>query len=234
MIWGFEKYTELWSLVQGYLQYHEHIAHDVAKALPVELYRGLICKTFVEDPLSLSFPPLVDAAWHGAILNTREYAQFCLEEFGQVLQHRTSTVEDSLAEKNKRVDQTVAIYISLFRCSPPASLWKREEPRPRRQPKRACKRKRIEKTLVSKRKQYRPQTFQLFFKKLDGTTVSLKVTEQMTLSTAVKILLSRKLIVTDDVRLIYAGRVLEFEQTCGKAGLKPDNTIHVVHRLRGC
>lgn len=103
---------------------------DRVAALAEECMRALYCKvaTF-EDPLSLSLPPKLDAVWHALILETKEYRRVC-RALGADVEHTTAGADDSVAEKNARVDQTVRHYQVLFNAAPDDWCWERECERP--------------------------------------------------------------------------------------------------------
>ena len=122
----FGEFGALWQAVRGALE-HQWEAPESARRLCRELYRGLVCKSTVAEPLDLSVPPRVDHAWHLAILETQLYREMCQAAFGRFLEHTTTTSADPVAQKNARVDATVAIYAKLFGEEPPADLWEREQ-----------------------------------------------------------------------------------------------------------
>ena len=106
---------------------NHNIGLSNAVRLCVELFRGLVCKSEIEESLEMSLPPLVDLAWHQAILNTRLYREMCESVFGRFLEHTTETSKDSVEVKNARVRKTEVMYEKLFGEKVPEDLWKKEE-----------------------------------------------------------------------------------------------------------
>lgn len=91
-----------------------HITH--------ELYNALVCKAVSIDDLALSLPPRLDMCWHQFILETKPYEEFCNQVCGRFLHHSSTTVNDSVAQKQNRVDQTIAVYKTVFRRDPTTSV----------------------------------------------------------------------------------------------------------------
>ena len=194
-----------------------------ASRLCVELFRGLVCKSYVHDTMRFSLPPKVDLGWHGAILNTKLYRELCDRLFNRFLDHTTATVQDSVDEKNTRVDLTLQMYLTVFGENPPADLWEREE-----------------QEAESKAKKLKTETgFETqdltIFVKMDGLTSMMQLSPDMLIS-GLKSLLSVTLFHApyEDQRLIYARRNLSDEQTIKSAGISNESTLYLVLQQRGC
>ena len=116
-------YPELFREVKRQTMRQLALGDETSLILCSELCRALSCKASHPDPMSLSLPPLLDHAWHVPILNTKEYARFCQENFGQFLDHTTVTDEDSGEEKQERIDALRKLYQTTYGREPNPSLW---------------------------------------------------------------------------------------------------------------
>jgi hypothetical protein len=118
-----KEHAELFDEVERYLISN---AGECDSTLIREVTRGLTCKPRSKDPIRLSLPPGIDAAWHVAMLNTVACRRFCMVDFEKVFEHTTVTEAESVEEKNTRVDNTVSVYHLQFGEDPPEDLWERE------------------------------------------------------------------------------------------------------------
>lgn len=123
----FFEHASLWSAVATVLSNDYYFDYAAALRVTVECHLALKCKASVDDPMSLSLPPIIDQAWHFAILNTALYRQYCEQALGgKFLDHTTVTVNDDVAVKNERVAATILKYVDLFHRKPPVDLWQLE------------------------------------------------------------------------------------------------------------
>ena len=125
----FHTFDALWHEVARVLTTNYFVPADQARRLCVELFRGLVCKSLVSTTTQLSLPPLIDLAWHQAILNTVLYRQLCEMMFMRPMDHTTVTDQDTVEAKNNRVSATETLYRQVFEEDPPSDLWKREDDR---------------------------------------------------------------------------------------------------------
>lgn len=124
----YHRFDSLWEEVVLQLMANDNVSSARARDMVYQLFRGLVCKAYTVNPMRLSFPPIIDRAWHSALLNTELYREFCIEMFGRFLDHSTASARDPLEEKNKRVTLTMQTYADVFGETPPGDLWIREEP----------------------------------------------------------------------------------------------------------
>lgn len=121
------EHASMWSAVATVLWKDYHFDYAAALRVTVECHLALKCKASVDDPMTLSLPPIIDQAWHFAILNTALYRQYCERALGgKFLDHSTVTADDDVAVKNERVAATILKYIDLFHRKPPVDLWQLE------------------------------------------------------------------------------------------------------------
>jgi len=62
----------------------------------------------------------IDEAWHTHILNTRDYMNFCLENYGTIIHHTPSPVNDELINQ---FDETKTTYEKMFGTVPSSDVW---------------------------------------------------------------------------------------------------------------
>ena len=214
-------YPELFREVKR--QAMRQLALDDATSLMLcsELCRALSCKASHPDPMSLSLPPMLDHAWHYAILNTREYARFCQENFRQFLDHTTVTDEDSDGVKQQRIERLMELYRTTYGREPNRLLWHFDREADDTSPGDMAKRRDID-------------TFQIFVRTLDGKIVTLDVSQHSTileLKRRIEIIVGSP---SDQQRLLFAGQQLEDGRTLDNYAIGRESTIHLVMRMRGC
>lgn len=194
-----------------------------------ELFRGLICKSIAANSMELSLPPKLDIAWHALILETNIYREFCEVVTGRYLEHTQMTISDSLIEKNKRIDQCVAIYKSIYHERPDPWCWQREN----------------ESTYIGSRKRSRfladaakknSDDFNIFCRMNSRTDkiMAIIVTNDMRIETLKRIIQVKRDIRVHDQRLIYAGKNLDDKKTIECYSLTADADVHLILRLCGC
>jgi hypothetical protein len=231
---AYERHQALWDAVTKALHESHFCSTEEAERLSRELFRALCCKSRVDIQLS-SLPPLLDHAWHQAILNTRLYRLFCDDVFCLFLEHSTTTASDSLVAKNRRIDVTVALYRALFEEDPPADLWERED---------VGGIKRSAATAVEEAEEASDQhdigvdkdgKFCVFIRTLTGRSVQMGGMSQETTVRELKTLVEKEEAVpVAQQRLIFSGKQLDDTKTLGHYGIRACATIHYVLKLRGC
>jgi hypothetical protein len=255
----FHTFDLLWHEVARVLTTNYFVPADQARRLCVELFRGLVCKSFVRTTTQLSLPPQIDLAWHQAILNTVLYREFCEKMFHRPLDHTTVTAQDSVEAKNTRLSATENIYRKVFNEEPPSDLWKREddinndnnavvmkaeeEDKPRRRnPSRQSKKRPasppaaaapVNKKPVVANKKLKPE-FQVFVKTLTGKTITVCPCDGLPISGVKSLIQMTEGIPPDQQRIIFAGMQLSDDATCAEVGLKQECTLHLVLRVSGC
>lgn len=98
-------------------------SRDKSRRLCEELYRCLVVKARAPDPRALSFSPIVEDAWHVALLNTVPYQRFCQSCLGKFLHHNT---EDDFGHPVARADRIVKMreaYMFVWGASPLEEFW---------------------------------------------------------------------------------------------------------------
>jgi hypothetical protein len=236
----FEAFEDLWTAVQQALTSTYFVAAEEAQRLCVELFRGLVCKSYLPNSRLLSLPPLVDLAWHQAVLNTQMYAEMCETVFGRFLHHSTVSAQDPVAWKNRRVTATETLYRQIFKEAPPADLWEREEEPVQEEVAKAGKKRAApspEAVPVEKKgkSEERPEgEFQIHILDLSKARITLYVSSDLPVSALKNMIQIRMGIPPGDQRIIYASRQLADNQRCGDVGLRDGVTVHLIRRLRGC
>lgn len=215
----YRDHAELWQAVQTSLEKSYFFPQPTAKRLCREMFRGLMCKSCVKEPLMLSLPPAVDLAWHQAILNTRLYREMCQAVFGELLEHTTTTMQDPLETKNRRIDATEGMYKSIFQKDPPKDLWKRE----------------VQKLDTSSRIRNRIEGFYTIFVKTRTNEPMLhyEVKGSYTVFQLKKIL-AEKTFPECQQRIIFDDRELSDEDTLSDCQVHDGDELSVLLRLRGC
>ena len=204
-----------------------------SKQVAHETFKALFAKSICEQTLACSLPPEMDQVWHELILNTYEYDQYCRHVFGRFLHHTTSTVDDPVEEKQKRVDLTRAICFTI--CDD-VQKWEMETKLVEQKAPRRSSR-------ISKKKRERPvykeevvpsEIYHFFLKEWNGTTVCYFFSPSMTIGDAKRMHWFMGGVDSNSQRFIYAGRQLEDDKTFGDYHLTDNCTIHLIRRLRGC
>lgn len=181
-----------------------------AGVLSEELLRALYCKAAVAagGGIFLSLPPRLDALWHALILETQDYADVCRVLRAQV-HHTCQTADDSVREKNKRVQRTLDVYAVAFPDhEPDAWCWEREAEAPPPSPK-------------------------------DYVCKSINGAAQCVPCSSVRTVHDLKLALRPlggfaPAHIIYAGRRLPDDQVLGGADVPKGAVLFVVSGLRGC
>lgn len=258
----FHTFDRLWHEVARVLTTNYFVPADQARRLCVELFRGLVCKSYVRTTTQLSLPPQIDLAWHQAILNTILYREFCEMMFHRPMDHTTVTAQDSVEAKNNRVSATETIYRKVFNEEPPSDLWKREDDiinndnnavvvkaeeeveegkSRRRNPSRQSKKRAAsppaapvsKKPNVADKKKLKPE-FQVFVTTLTGKTITVCPCDGLPISGVKSLIQMIEGIPPDQQRIIFAGMQLSDDATCAEVGLKQESTLHLVLRVSGC
>ncbi len=88
-----------------------------------EYRRFLYLTARVREPMTPSVA--VDQAWHLHLSYTRHYwDHLCAEILGRPLHHKATGGGPAEAERYRRqYERTLAAYLSVFRCEPPAWIW---------------------------------------------------------------------------------------------------------------
>lgn len=267
-----ERYNEnanqaLWAEVKRQMVQQHGYVEQQEQQLTLELFRVLLCKAYVEKTmpglsLTMSMPPLLDAAWHAMILNTEMYAAFCtnmlmLPAGTGVLPHTTTTDGDELVLKNKRITVTEIMYRAMWTSQgidiAPA-FWQREVPEEvapqedQKECKHRCKDKtsckhacchrgepNAKKAKVDDPQDQLPETpFQIFIKAVDGSTFALQVSRGMPIVMVKHLVQIKRGTPWDQIRLVYAGFTFDDLKKIEDTPIRPDCTMHLVLRLRGC
>jgi hypothetical protein len=79
-------------------------------------------KDDITATMECSPPPRLDVVWHALLLETKLYVEFCDKVTGIFLHHTAETAADNVAEKQRRVDLTLAIRCGIFPTIP-ANAW---------------------------------------------------------------------------------------------------------------
>ncbi len=161
-------------------------------------------------------PPLLDQAWHEAILNTRGYSELCKMLRGDFIHHTTESEQDDLIVIQSRIDQTVINYRKRFREEPPEHIWYDEEEPQKQQLKSSAPCDSIDVI------------------QLNGRRLRFAFDKNMTVLQLKQQLLASDGIPIDQQRLIHAGRQLDDKQTLAHYNVQGGNNIHLVLRLGGC
>ena len=199
----------------------------------LETFRALVCKGCVAgDGLDLSIPPELDLVWHQLLLETKAYRHFCEHVVGKFLEHTTETMDDTLEEKQARVDRNIAVYLNLFRGYPEWELEKEvvEVPGPRRSA-RLGKRSRPQ----YEEKSVEPQTFQIFVKTLTGKTVTVVASPHLKCGDLKYMFwLKDRDVAPTFQNLVFAGQRLDDERLLSYYNIRKESTLHLILSLRGC
>ncbi len=159
-------------------------------------------------------PPLLDQAWHEAILNTRGYSELCKMLRGDFIHHTTESEQDDLIEIQSRVDQTVINYRKRFREEPPEAIWSIED--------------------AEEAKVVALPENAIGVVQLNGKRTRIPLEKGMTVLRVMQILRDTNGYPIDQQRLIYAGRQLDYKQTLAYYNIQAGDNIHLVLRLTGC
>lgn len=104
--------------IESGLQSTYMLSEADAKEATKELFRGLQIFSESDDYSKLGFPPVIDMAWHIAILNTEWYSRHCQLLFGKMIHHTTRTETNE-----ERIQATIEAYKKTFGDEAPA-IWK--------------------------------------------------------------------------------------------------------------
>jgi hypothetical protein len=242
----FHAFDPLWHEVARLLTATYFVPADQAQRLCVELFRGLVCKSFVRTTTQLGLPPQIDLAWHQAILNTVMYRDFCNKMFHRPMDHTTVTEQDSIEAKNNRVSATENIYRKFFNEEPPSDLWKpnqeddegdneeHEDDKDDKSKKRAAPTTTTPNANAAEKKLKRSNELQLFVKTLTGKTITIYPCAHLPISGVKSLIQMREGIPPDQQRIIFAGARLNDDSTCIECGLEQESTLHLVMRVSGC
>lgn len=104
------------SAVTARLAREQSLAIGKANAV-VQEYRRFLTLKVLRGDLILPPPPLVDTAWHTHILDTPKYHADCMAICGYFIHHTPNE------EYVRWSQQTVDMYTSFFKISPPVPIW---------------------------------------------------------------------------------------------------------------
>lgn len=198
-----------------------------------ETFKALCAKDVVNDQMSCSLPPELDLVWHELILNTLEYAQMCHSTFEKFLHHTTTTVDDPLEVKQKRVDVTLAVCLSLFGEVKPWSMETRiVERTPVRPSSRLATKRRKRHTFKEIHAESVVYPFRV--KIMTGEITLLYFSPHMTILDAQFVYSDMTQTNVAAYRWVHAGRVLDPKKTFADFNMRQDALIHLVGHLRGC
>lgn len=156
----------------------------------------------------MSLPPLLDDAWHFAILQTREYAALCTDMGGLFLHHSTLSEQDSLTLKHARCEALARAYASAFgQAVPSTAHWQLEQAA---EPKKRAR-----------------EEEQLFVETvtIDGKRSFLYYRADAKVSSLVRY----------SEHLVFAGKRLDDERTLSSYDIPAGATVYLVGgSLRGC
>jgi hypothetical protein len=176
----------------------------------VEFVRALRIKD-LNSPGGL--PPVLDAIWHEAVLNTKAYYQLCFYLRGVFIHHETNSEQDNNVERISRIDHTVLAYRRQYEQEPDSTIWNDDA---------EC---------VIEPPTY---NYQIFIKMLDGVTRTMDVRAN-TFVSAVKAQIQQWTgIPTCMHRLIYAGKQFDDSKTLWDYGVTQYSTLHFCLRVGGC
>lgn len=183
------------------------VTPDVA----LQFVRALAVKDLTQPG---GLPSALDVIWHRALLETQDYQTLCerLRGPGIFVHHTTkSAADDDDVARQSRVDSTVHAYRKRYREEPDPELWDDDLA-------------------------VEVPSFQVFVKILNGKVVTMpNVMEDTRILTIKRYLEIREgTAPAEQQQLIYGGRALADEKTCGDYGVTNYSTLHLVLNLRGC
>jgi len=191
-----------------------HRAPNQAAVAARELARALYCKAaFTGDALTLSLPPKLDAMWHSLILETRDYERVC-KALGANIAHTARTANDSVADKNERVDETLRVYEAVFNSAPEQEaqwVWERERDHPP--------------YVSSPHVTVTTPTGRRYRIPMQGADTIRQIKLRIQ---------ARGGFPPDMCQLIFAGRSLADDHTLMHYNIQSGSVLHMVSNLRGC
>lgn len=116
---SYDEHVELWKEAAQNLERDMGMSESRGKELCLELFRGLVCKSYAEDLSSMAFPPLINIAWNVAMLSSL-YRPMCNAVFGYEINQSPQNSTRSLV---KCIAATKQNYAQLFSMEPPESHW---------------------------------------------------------------------------------------------------------------
>ena len=215
-----------------------------AVAIVEEFKKFIFIKFIDNDYDAKSYSPsfIIDEIWHLFLLFPKDYSRLCSEVLGsgELLDHNPLATSDS--DQNTRYQNTLKRYELLFKESPPSAYWddnvvdsfSANHSSSSDIAEYTSKRDQLKLESSSSYPSTHFFSMQIFYKNTIGIDFALNV------SPSDSILYIKQLIERIDgspicvQRLIYAGRQLEDDRTLSDYNVRPEATLQLVLRLRGC
>ena len=218
-----------------------------AAALCRELVRFLALSS-AEPEGTLSPSPLVDVAWHAALLIPRLYHALCVHirpegtaaGHDTLVAHDPATALDTVADIRARFERTLAAYEAHYGAPAPEALWPRSYLAPQglaaeggtasaavaatSQP-RVC---RVERQLIP------PGSMSINVQTLTGRTYKFMVQPDELVEKVKDRISAEEGVPVVQQRLIYEGKVLKDETKLSAYDINEGATLKLVMNLRGC
>ena len=167
--------------------------------------------------------------------------------------HTTTTDSDELVLKNRRITVTEIMYRAMWPLRGPEltpAFWQREVVEEHHEDEEECKHRCKDKTNCKHQCCHRagpfpkakrakveglPEApFQIYVKAIDGNTFALQVSRGMPIVLVKRLVQIKKGTPWEQIRLVYAGFTFDDLKKIEDTPIRPDCTVHLVMRLRGC
>ena len=211
----------------------------------VEEFKKFIFIKFIDndyDAKAYSPSFIIDEIWHLFLLFPKDYSRLCSDVLGsgELLDHNPLATSDS--DQIKRYQNTIKRYELLFKEEPPSAYWddnlinsfSANHSSSSDIAKYTSKKDHIKLESSSSYPNTHSFSMQIFYKNTIGIDFALNVSPSDT------ILYVKQLIERIDgspiciQRLIYSGRQLEDDRTLSDYNIRPEATLQLVLKLRGC
>ena len=211
----------------------------------VEEFKKFIFIKFIDndyDAKAYSPSFIIDEIWHLFLLFPKDYSRLCSDVLGggELLDHNPLATSDN--DQNTRYQNTIKRYELLFKESPPSAYWddnlvdslSADNSSPSDIAEDTSKKAHIKLESPSRDLKTHSSSMQIFYINTMGKTLTLEVSHSESVLSLKQKIMNREGIPPDHQRLLFSGKQLEDCHILSDYNIRPQATIQLVLRLRGC